>query len=244
MKKIALVLFILTSSLFILKAQRYYLYGEASAGGHGGDGVLFRFDPFTGKDSVLFNFNGLNGSEPARDLYLSQNGLLYGGCEFGGSKNKGVLFSYNLNNGRENTLVDFSDSNGSNFAWGSTLYKGILYGTTALGGAYNDGIIFSYNPNNNKDSVVFNFNDTDGSAAYGGLFVLNDTSFFGMTEYGGTNNVGVLYSLNPLTSKEKVLINFNKSTTGGWTQGGLIKAPNGLLYGMTGEFGPGGGSII
>jgi hypothetical protein len=113
MKKLILILFIVHCSLFTAFAQHYYLYGEATAGGIYGKGVLFRFDPFMGKDTTLFNFNGANGSTPSCFLSLDKNKILYSDCTFGGGYSDGVLFSYNLGTGFENTILNFDSSNGA-----------------------------------------------------------------------------------------------------------------------------------
>ncbi len=229
----------------ITNAQGYFLYGEASLGGRYGDGVIFRFDPFTQMDTVIFNFNGINGNTPIQALYLAQNGIMYGVCEFGGINNDGVIFSYNLSTGIENTIIGFIGSNGANSGSEITPASfGFLYGTAGNGGQYDGGVIFRYNPNSNQDTVLFNFNDTDGTIPYGGLFPLNDSSFYGMTSEGGLYNSGVIYQFNPSTDKETVLFNFNSSTDGENAQGAFIKDSNGLLYGMTAFLGTGGGGYL
>lgn len=247
MKKAILLFFAFHFSFFILNAQRYYLYGEAIAGGQHGNGVLFRFDPFTGKDTALFNFSGSNGNNPERTLNLGQNKILYGACEFGGSENDGVLFSYNLNNNNENTVANFTGTNGSNPGGCGLIYNGILYGTTGYRGKYQGigGVIFSYNPISNKDSTLFSFNDTDGANTYGGLCILNDTSFYGMGGQGGLYNDGVIYRFNPITNKETVLFNFNGNIDGAYSQGTFIKDSNNLLYGLVAQGGSFGyGTLI
>ena len=247
MKNILFTLFLIASSLIVCHAQHYYLFGEATAGGIYGKGVLFRFDPFTGKDTILFNFNDIDGSTPGVCLSLNQNKIIYGICGYGGSSNDGVLFSYNLSNGIENTIFDFDSSNGASPGGGGAgmiFYNGNLYGTTYLGGKYNDGVIFRYNPISNKDTVVFSFNGADGKFTDGGLFILNDTSIFGMSTQGGLHNNGVIYRFNLLKDTAIVLFNFNESTDGTYPGATFTKDSNGLLYGMTPDFGPGGGGTL
>jgi uncharacterized repeat protein (TIGR03803 family) len=248
MKKLFLLLFIFNYSFSIIEAQHYNLYGLASKGGINGDGVLFRFDPFNGKDSVLFNFDGTNGSSPGCNLILNQNNTIFGTCGYGGSQNDGILFNYNIITENENTIINFTGPNGNipgGGGVGVVFSNGIFYGTTAFGGIFNAGVIFRYNPISNNDSTVFNFNDTDGATANGGLFVLNDTTFYGMTRSGGLYDYGVIYKFNPITNKEIVLFNFNGNISGGIPQGTFIKDSNGLLYAVTGQLGMyGDGTLI
>ena len=61
---------------------------------------------------------------------------------------------------------------------------------------------------------------------------------YGMTQYGGTNDMGTLFSFNPKTKKETVLVNFNGTNgAGGPGFNELIQGKDGLLYGTTMEGG-------
>ncbi len=226
-------------------AQGYKLYGETSQGGINNKGILFSFNPFTEKDSILFNFNGSEGSEPDRYLYLMQNKLIYGVTSYGGSNNDGVFFKYNLLTGIEDSIINFSGLNGSTPASGIVNgNNGFLYSTTQLGGRYGAGTIFTYNPVSNKDTVVFNFKGDSGRSSEAGLYLLNDTSIYGMTTEGGFYSYGVIYRINPLTNKYTVLYNFHGNSDGAYPQGTFIKDSNGLLYGFTGQLGSGGGGTL
>ena len=53
------------------------LYGTTTLGGSSNDGTVFSFDPATGKEKVLFSFNGSDGGFPYTDLIHGKD-LLYG----------------------------------------------------------------------------------------------------------------------------------------------------------------------
>ena len=58
--------------------------------------------------------------------------------------------------------------------------------------------------------------------------------FYGMTEVGGTNDRGTIFSFNPVTNTEKVLWNFGSGTDGALPVNTLVYFPgNGLFYGTT-----------
>jgi uncharacterized repeat protein (TIGR03803 family) len=238
-------LFFLSLSTFILNAQHYYLYGETTKGGQYGYGILFRFDPFKEKDTILFSFNGANGNNASRSL-IDYQGKFYGLTSYGDISNNGNAFIFDPVNTYETIIDTFKGLNGSvPFSFFVISKKGLLYSTTGNGGKYGDGVIFSYNPISNIDSVVLNFNDTNGAVPWGGLLLLNDTSYYGIASEGGLHHDGLIYRFNPKSNKETTLYNFNGSTDGAYSQGGFIKDSNGLIYGLLAQLGPGGwGTLI
>ena len=218
-------------------AQHKVLYGLTTQGGTYNYGTLFSYDLLTGKDTALFSFNGTNGSLSEGDLLETKKGILYGTTETGGSKNDGVFFSYDPKSDKEATVFEFSGVNGM-FPAGklSQDSSGLIYSTTGFGGEYGSGVIFSYDPMTNKDSTLFSFNDTNGLVDYGGLTLVSNGFFYGMTTEGGKYNKGVIFSFDSKSNKDSILFTFDGSN-GALTQNYLIKAKNGIFYGLTGEGG-------
>ncbi|HTB06817.1 MAG TPA: choice-of-anchor tandem repeat GloVer-containing protein [Bacteroidia bacterium] len=186
------------------------LYGLASAGGQYKLGTLFCFNPNTLTDTVLVNFNDTNGSTPMGNVIILPKHMLYGMTLKGGLLNAGVAFSYNLTTGKDSTLFSF----GSNyfFPYGSFLLASdsSLYGMASNGSTYN-GAIFRYNPKTGQDTALTFFTGPNGKSPFGSLMQASDGHFYGMTYFGGSNGYGVLFSFNPLTWKDSVLVNFNSS---------------------------------
>ncbi|MGP8214628.1 MAG: choice-of-anchor tandem repeat GloVer-containing protein [Bacteroidia bacterium] len=110
----------------------------------------------------------------------------------------------------------------------------VLYGMTYQGGTNNDGVIFSYDPITGQEKTVFNFSATTGILPTGTLLQATNGLLYGITSAGGINNTGTIFSFNPYTYKDSVLLNFS-STLGsdGGGSNSLIEAKNGLLYGTT-----------
>src|SRR5580692_694730 len=80
------------------------LYGITNVGGAFNYGTLFYYDPLNNKDSVLLNFNNVNGGSPYGSLLQALNGRLYGITYSGG----GVLFYYDPTNGKDSTILHFT----------------------------------------------------------------------------------------------------------------------------------------
>jgi uncharacterized repeat protein (TIGR03803 family) len=131
------------------------LYGTTVAGGTYDYGTVFKLDPGTGAESVLYNFTGKkgDGAYPRGGVTLGESGSLYGATEFGGSgncvkgKDHGCGTVFKLVEGTETVLHSFSGSDGE-FPVGGLLLGsgGTLYGTTENGGAKHAGVVFSLQP--------------------------------------------------------------------------------------------------
>ena len=191
------------------------LYGMTEFGGsYIGSGVLYCYNPKTGKDSVLINFDTTKGFGPVGSyLFLASNGMFYGMTQYGGDSGKGVVFRYNPKTGQDTILINFNGLNGEVPQCNSLMQatNGLLYGIVAFGGSNNSGVLFSLDPVTNNYTVLVNLNGTsEGTQAYGVLVEQPGTNLlYGMTVRGGTYNMGVLFCYNIATNKDSVLFNFN-----------------------------------
>ncbi len=121
------------------------------------------------------------------------------------------------------------------FTFYSSFAQYLIYGTTQGAEVATDyGSIYSYNPVTHKQTILFNFNNTNGAYPQGSMLCVSDSILYGMTEGGGANGKGTLFSFNLKTKKETVLVSFN-GTNGTFGPGGneLIQGKDGLLYGTT-----------
>jgi uncharacterized repeat protein (TIGR03803 family) len=129
-----------------LLALKGYLYGTTEAGGKHNEGTLFKINPSSGSETVLFNFAGSNGATSTAGV-TAVGGSLYGVTSAGGSSNAGVLFQYDLAANREVTLHNFKPKrDGSGPSQTLTYAAGVLFGTTMSGGLSDGGTAFSITP--------------------------------------------------------------------------------------------------
>jgi uncharacterized repeat protein (TIGR03803 family) len=115
-----------------------------------------------------------------------------------------------------------------------------LYGTTFSGGVNGTGVIVKYKVPTNELIVVKSFAAVssdpsvinEGINPNGSLVKASNGKLYGMTVNGGTNDAGVIFSFDPLTSEFAKLKDFH-ITDGAHPYGHLIQANDGKLYGMT-----------
>lgn len=198
------------------------LYGTTHYGGSGGYGVVYKLNPTTGQETVLYSFFGVaDGSYPNGPLVLDQAANVYGSTEGGGFFQgdgqdcyAGCGVVYNLDtNGDENVLYTFMG--GADGWWPSAELTrdtaGTLYGTTFYGGNEQVGgcnpggcgTIFKLDASGNK-TMLHAFDSTDGAYPGGGLVQDAAGNLYGTTSAGGNNGncsiiggCGVVFKITP-----------------------------------------------
>ena len=208
------------------------LFGTTKTGGATGSGTVFAFDPQTGVVKSIYAFQGdADGSYPECKL-IAYGGLLYGTTALGGAGGDGTVFSLDPRTHVETVLHAFrgSDDGASPFA-GLLNVAGTLYGTTFYGGSQGRGTTFSVNSATGAEAVVYSFyqGQFDASSPNGSLIVV-DGLLYGTTGYGGENDDGTVFSIDPANGAETVLASFKRPKTGFYPEGALIKV-GGKLYG-------------
>ncbi len=217
----------------LIQATDGKLYGTATNGGTGNFGVIFTFNPATGAYTKLNDFDSTNGYYPRGSLVQASNGKLYGMTTFGGTKDKGVLYSFNTSTQAYSKLYTFSGPNGAN-PYGSLMQAadGKLYGMTNLGGVGNFGVIFSFNTTTSAYTNLKTFDETNGANPFGTFTQTSDGILYGMTNSGGLYDEGVIFSFVPSSSTFTRLMEFD-GKNGGNPRGELTLASDGKFYGLT-----------
>ncbi len=195
----SLLLFaILTLPTFVV-AQN--IYGMTSNGGVNNAGIIFQYNPSTSAYIKKIDFTGANGQFPFGSLVQASDGNLYGMTYAGGTSGVGVLFQYNPSTSTYTKKLDFTVVNGA-FPSGSLIQASDdnLYGMTYQGGTNSEGNLFQFNPSTSTYTEKFDFTGVNGADPLGSLMQASDGNLYGMTEAGGTNNKGVLFQFNPVTS--------------------------------------------
>jgi len=200
----------------------------------------------------LYTFNPPWFEQPI-GLVQGSDGNFYGATLGGGTYGNGNVFNISTNGALTN-LYSFTGTNDGGGPAGLVQGSdGSFYGTTAIGGktnfnpeigAYGFGTVFQISANGVLTSLYSFGGTNDGNSPSAALVQGRDGSFYGTTQYGGTNNLGTVFRLTiqpPLTmtlSGANVILSWpinypgwylqktvNLGATGGWVSVTLIEPP-------------------
>jgi uncharacterized repeat protein (TIGR03803 family) len=177
-----------------------FLYLPLSLGGANSCGSILQLTT-AGVLNNSYEFPcGPGGAFPIGPLVQASNGDFYSTTQDGGTNGEGTV--YQVTTGLAVTVLH---SFGANFGDGAYPGAGLLlatdgnyYGSTAEGGTYDDGILFNTTTGGTyKD--LYSFNNSVNLMQMSPLSppVQNTNgTLYGVTEFGGTNDEGTIYSLN------------------------------------------------
>jgi uncharacterized repeat protein (TIGR03803 family) len=214
------------------------LYGTTKGGGYGGGGVVYEVNS-AGIETVLLSFDGTDGAAPEAPLARDSAGNLYGTTWVGGSSGNGTVFKIDTA-GNETVLHSFTGgSDGCDPEQGLVMDKsGSLFGTT-VGCDVSNGTIFKID-SAGSFTLLHSFAGPPSDGAnplYGHLTIDSSGNLYGLTNYGGSSDEGVLYKLSE-SGTLTVLHSFNGGTQDGcYPFGSVIQDNGGNLYGTAYECG-------
>jgi len=151
-----------------------------------------------------------------------------------------VLLITTNTHGQYTVVHDFAGgaSDGAAPKGSFTLSGSTLYGMATSGGSNGVGIVFKINTNGTGFLVLHSFGDPYDGYWPSGSLIMSGATLYGMTPYGGSNNVGVIFRMNTDGSDYSVLHHFVGGGSDGSRPGGSLLLLGSTLYGMT----SGGGS--
>ncbi len=224
------------------------LYGVTAGGGTGATfnnaGMMFEYDPDVNNTSPyreVYSFFNLSYTSAATGkpaiigdkLYMMLQITVYG---------RSMVFEIDPMPGIPNPLREVASLDANTYGYataGNSLFSlnGLLYGMTSSGGTNDGGTIFSCDPDISNPTPLIklhDFDDFNGKNSRLSLMHYNN-KLYGMTEAGGSNNDGVLFSFdldqnNPTPFAK--LKDFDQSTTGNNPVGTLYES-RGILFGST-----------
>jgi uncharacterized repeat protein (TIGR03803 family) len=194
------------------------LYGTTAYGGSHNHGTVYTIDA-TGKEKVLYNFQGgPDGALPFSSL-IDVNGTLYGTTLQGGGNPVGCSPSYAYcgtvysvsTTGKEKVIYAFGGfgsqggKNGASPTAALLELNGTLYGTASAGGANGLGVVFSLSPSGSEKVLHTFAGGSDGANPSRELINVNGT-LYGTTSQGGSTSgckrfgesgCGTVFTLTP-----------------------------------------------
>jgi len=219
----------------VILASNGKLYGTTLYGGTSDFGTLFEFDIATNTLTKKLDFDGTNmGKDLFANVIEASNGKLYGLTNRGGSNGVGVLYEYDYATETFTKLVDFETTNTGTAPTGLIeVENNKLYGTGSGGGTNSNGTIFEYNISTNTFIKKFDFEASiSGQSPLFSLVKASNSKLYGLTRFGGTNNLGVLYEFNSIDGIYTKLLDLS-SETGSQPNSVLLESSYGSLYGLT-----------
>jgi uncharacterized repeat protein (TIGR03803 family) len=215
--------------------------GKLYALAHGGTdsiGVLFEYDITTNTYVNKIDFGLTKIGFPTGNLTKGENGKLYGVTHGGTSPNyNGTLFEYEPTTNTLTKKIDFDGPTMGRDPGGLVFgNNGLLYGVTYAGGIHDMGVLFEFNTITNAFSKKLDFDGLLKGKYPTRLMLGNDGKLYGLTDEGGTNNLGVLFEYNPVTSAFAKRVDFDGMAKGKSPKR-LTSGSNGKLYGLTYEGG-------
>ena len=223
-------------------------YGTTAASGSDSSGTLIMIPP-SGIGSVLHTFGSVagDGQTPvgslisANSLGQNQGTFLYGVTDRGGANNTGTVFVFEPSIGHETLLYSFGPSSGTDgqvpVAGLVQATNGNFYGMTYYGGTHNTGTVYEIAAGIEK--VLYSFGPpvtTHNPTPVGSLIQATDGNLYGITQYGGLYDGGMVFKIAPSGGAVTVVHSYTGGTTDAAYPQSLIQASDGNLYG-TGLFG-------
>lgn len=203
-----------------------------AAGGTAGGGNVSSVST-SGTVSTLAALGGTLGTYADGGL-RAVSGNFYGVTARGGASARGTLYRYTPGTGTALVLA-YTTSAGSLGEGSLTLgADGLLYGVGREGGASSRGSIYKVTTAGVRTRII-SFTGSAGAAPggrpCGPLVLAGDGNFYGLTEDGGTANVGVFFRLT--AAGVYTALHHFTATGPRSPQGGFILGNDGLLYGTT-----------
>lgn len=251
MKRFTIFLYFAVLLIFVLSELNAQpkLWGTMPYGGKPGAGLVYEINLIGNQMSDIYSFTKYEGEHSQHEILLADNDKFYGIAQGGYGQFGTFIYEYDPATGEFNIIHDFYDPVlGSSYNAGQGYLMqasdGLIYGFNQNGGASQDGQIFSYDLLTGNFEYLVDFDElTTGSNPVGVLTEATDGMLYGVTSEGGVCNYGVIFRYDFSSGQ------LSRERCFDWIDGadpvdGMIKASNGILYGMTHAGGGNGDGVI
>jgi uncharacterized repeat protein (TIGR03803 family) len=199
--------------------------------------VVFGESAAAGQFTSLHSFAGEPNDGGSPNSALTPGGSkLYGTTARGGADDGGTVYSMNSDGSGFQLLHSFAaDSGGGLFPFGGlTLSGSTLFGTTWNGGPAAAGTIYSMNTDGSNFQVLHTFagGANDGGMPAGAL-ILSGSTLLGVTQMGGLNNDGTVFSMNVNGNGFQLMHSFGSSALDGLSPLAGMTLSGSTLFGTT-----------
>ena len=222
------------------------IYGTLMYGGKANKGTLFEYNISTSTFTKKLDFNSsAHGHNANSSLLQASNNKLYFTVPSGAMYNGGALYEIDPITNDVSKKHDFDASVIGRASHGELVQatNGHLYGVLQRGGENDLGAIFQYNLETEEVITVVTFDGINGAKPVTGLEEGTDGYLYGVTREGGTNNIGVVYKLDPNDNSYTKLADF-ATEHGKFPEGQIVFGEDGMLYGIATKGGSGGYGTI
>ena len=242
----------------LIEASDGALYGTTQDGGSLSGGTVFKINQESNRYSLLRSFDNTGAADgrwPLGGITEASDGLLYGTTQSGGTSNLGTVFKLHRDGSGFAVLRNLGmGTDDAAVPWGRLVEgsDGRLYGTTAGGGSASSvGTVFTLSKDGSGYAVLHRFtspnrtNRYDGYYPRCGLLEGSDGALYGTTEWGGSDDDGVVFKLSKDGSNYMVLHNFGSIPDDGeYPTAALTEGSDGLLYGVAPWGGTANGGVV
>ncbi len=212
------------------------LYGTTYDGGNvNGEGAVYAIDPETGEETIVTSDMGAGPFAPV---------TFYKHSLFGTSYDAGSIFSVDIKTEHVTTLYNFPYGGDDQPAEpnGLIAFGGTFFGTTVEGGPRGCGYVFSFDPVGDVFSKLHTFTcGVDGENPAGSL-APHKGLLYGVTQQGGSDQSGTIFSVDPTSGKKKTLYSFDFPSDGGLPTG--VAFYKGVMFGSTQDGGVADGGTL
>ena len=228
-----------------LRSDGTYLYGITGSGGANNLGTIYKVKSDGTEYGVVYSFTGgtTGGSYPY-EAPIFVGGTLYGTTCNGGANGKGTVYKVGPDGGGFEILHSFSggETDGSYPQGGLVADGTTLFGMTISGGASDYGTVFKVETNPAGYAVLHPFagGNSDGRGPGYGSLVVTDSTLYGMTQYGGSGDRGVVFGLGTDGTGFTVVHTFQGGAGDGEFPLASLILDGAVMYGQTSCGGPSG----